>query len=116
MTTRLLLALASLTMIGSLAAQQPVGDKLTSARAADGSYISWREHLVDDPVVAGVPFNGSDGLVAPPGVRRRRGAPPPHREFSRPALRPLRRWPNLEPQHPRARHAHAPYKGRARDR
>ena len=29
--------------------QVPVGDALTRARAADGSYISWREHLIDDP-------------------------------------------------------------------
>ena len=43
--------------------QVPVGDALTRARAADGSYISWREHLIDDPTESGVPFSGSDGRV-----------------------------------------------------
>ncbi|MCY4510715.1 MAG: hypothetical protein OXG35_27705, partial [Acidobacteria bacterium] len=27
-------------------AQLPVGDTPTAARAADGSYISWREHII----------------------------------------------------------------------
>lgn len=40
-----------------------VDNSLSKARAADGQYISWREHLVDDPITAKVPFNGSDGLV-----------------------------------------------------
>ncbi len=44
-------------------AQNPVGDALTRAQAADGSYISWREHLIDDPIESGIPFSGSDGLV-----------------------------------------------------
>jgi hypothetical protein len=35
----------------------------TSARAADGSYISWREHRIDDELLTGVPLRGSDGLV-----------------------------------------------------
>lgn len=40
-----------------------VGDALTAARAADGSYISWREHLIDDPAIGGVDISGSDGLA-----------------------------------------------------
>ncbi|MDG2339137.1 MAG: hypothetical protein P8N94_14310, partial [Gammaproteobacteria bacterium] len=55
-----------LTVIGVAStanAQEPVGDALTRARGADGTYISWREHLIDDPAESGIPFNGSDGLV-----------------------------------------------------
>ena len=40
-----------------------VGDTLTIAQAADGTYISWREHIVDDFAVGGVPIDGSDGLT-----------------------------------------------------
>lgn len=35
----------------------------TRARAGDGSYIAWREHLVDDEATGGVALRGSDGLV-----------------------------------------------------
>ena len=44
-------------------AQTPVGDTLTQAQSANGEYISWREHLIDDAVTAGVNFSGSDGFV-----------------------------------------------------
>ena len=44
-------------------AQTPVGDTLTKATATDGSYISWREHIIDDPATAGFNLSGSDGLV-----------------------------------------------------
>jgi hypothetical protein len=40
-----------------------LSDRLTEARAADGSYISWREHRIDDELLTGVPLRGSDGLV-----------------------------------------------------
>ena len=33
------------------------------AQSADGQYISWREHLIDDEAISGVPLRGSDGLV-----------------------------------------------------
>ena len=33
------------------------------AHAADGAFISWREHLVDDESTAGPELRGSDGLV-----------------------------------------------------
>ncbi len=40
-----------------------VADTLTSARASDGRYISWKEHLIDDDGVnGGVPIRGGDGL------------------------------------------------------
>ena len=44
-------------------AQLPVGDTPTAARAVDGSYISWREHIIDEPATAGFGLSGSDGLV-----------------------------------------------------
>ncbi len=50
-------------LAGTASAQMPVGDAPTRAQAADGSFISWREHIIDDSVVAGAPFSGSDGLV-----------------------------------------------------
>ena len=56
------LLLCSLTP-GLLIAQPLVGDTLSKARSTDGSYISWKEHLIDDPIISGVPFSGSDGLV-----------------------------------------------------
>ncbi len=41
----------------------PVANRTTSARAADGHYISWREHLIDGPEISGIPLSGSDGLI-----------------------------------------------------
>jgi hypothetical protein len=40
-----------------------LNERLTQARAADGSYISWREHRIDDELLTGVELRGSDGLV-----------------------------------------------------
>ncbi len=40
-----------------------VGDSPTTARAQDGSYISWREHIIDEAASAGFALSGSDGLV-----------------------------------------------------
>ena len=48
---------------GIVQAQTLVGDTLTTARSDDGSYISWKEHIIDDPIAAGIPLSGSDGLV-----------------------------------------------------
>ncbi len=39
-----------------------VADTPTRARAADGRYISWKEHIIDDLEVGGVAIAGSDGL------------------------------------------------------
>ena len=44
-------------------AQLLVGDTPTAARAADGNFISWREHIIDEPATAGFWLSGSDGLV-----------------------------------------------------
>ena len=46
-----------------LLAQTPVGDTPTRARSANGAYISWKEHIIDDPSIAGFALSGSDGLV-----------------------------------------------------
>jgi hypothetical protein len=35
----------------------------STALAADGRYISWREHRIDDELLTSVPLRGSDGLV-----------------------------------------------------
>ena len=43
--------------------QRAVGDTPTAARSQDGSYISWREHIIDDTAAGGVAIRGSDGLV-----------------------------------------------------
>jgi hypothetical protein len=40
-----------------------VGHQLTAARAPDGAYISWREHVIDAGVDLPVPLSGGDGLV-----------------------------------------------------
>ena len=42
--------------------QLTVGDTPTRAVATDGAFISWKEHIIDDRLTSGVPFNGSDGL------------------------------------------------------
>ena len=64
MTSSMLPALF-LTMLGTHAAhaQTTVGDSPTNARARDGAYISWREHIVDEAASAGFALSGSDGLV-----------------------------------------------------
>jgi hypothetical protein len=38
-----------------------VADTPTRARAADGRYISWKEHIIDDEATGGVAIAGSDG-------------------------------------------------------
>ena len=39
-----------------------VGNINSTAIATDGQYISWHEHLIDDPDLGGVDISGSDGL------------------------------------------------------
>ena len=41
---------------------QTVAATPTSGKAADGSYISWKEHLIDTESIGGVAIRGSDGL------------------------------------------------------
>jgi len=40
-----------------------LSSRRTTARAIDGQFISWREHLIDDQSISGVELRGSDGLV-----------------------------------------------------
>ena len=66
MTLRTLTALVGLNLClaSDLTAQDlTVDNALSEALSSSGEYISWREHLIDDPVAAQVPFNGSDGLA-----------------------------------------------------
>ena len=46
------------SVIAPLIAERP-----TSAKAKNGQYISWKEHLIDDVSITGVEISGSDGLV-----------------------------------------------------
>ena len=41
---------------------ETVASAPTTARTEQGSYISWREHLIDTESIGGVPIRGSDGL------------------------------------------------------
>ncbi len=41
--------------------QADVASTLSEAVAADGRYISWREHLIDDEEIGGVAIRGGDG-------------------------------------------------------
>jgi hypothetical protein len=47
----------------SIFAQEPVGHSFSKAKSDDGYFISWKEHIIDDPTIAGFNLNGSDGLV-----------------------------------------------------
>lgn len=42
---------------------KPVAFRLSFAKSSDGQYISWKEHIIDDPEISGLPLSGSDGLV-----------------------------------------------------
>ncbi|HEY5647642.1 MAG TPA: VCBS repeat-containing protein [Pseudomonadales bacterium] len=41
----------------------PLALRATEARAADGQFISWREHIIDDPTRGVADLSGSDGLA-----------------------------------------------------
>lgn len=57
------LALAALATIAVIGCKAPVGDAESRAVSADGSYISWHEHLIDDSSTGGGALAGSDGLA-----------------------------------------------------
>ena len=57
--TTVLLSTISSPMIG----QNLIGESPTRARTLDGNYISSREHIIDDPNIAGFALSGSDDLV-----------------------------------------------------
>ncbi len=76
MPRQLLFALTSLALVAACAdgapdseatadvpaLSQTVAETPTRAQAADGRYISWKEHIIDDEAVGGVAISGSDGL------------------------------------------------------
>mgnify|MGYP003675061770 CR=1 FL=1 len=39
-----------------------IADTISTARSADGQYISWKEHIIDDPSLGISDLSGSDGL------------------------------------------------------
>lgn len=43
--------------------ETPVADRLSNAKSAGGQYISWREHIIDDPTRGVADLSGSDGLA-----------------------------------------------------
>ena len=58
----------SITMLSALLpisvyGQVPVGEANSTAVTPLSDYISWQEHIIDDPEVAGFALSGSDGLV-----------------------------------------------------
>lgn len=56
-------------LLGGWAAGQTISresnlaSRPSTARAKDGTYISWREHIIDEGDAGGVAIQGSDGLV-----------------------------------------------------
>ncbi|MDT8398758.1 MAG: VCBS repeat-containing protein [Pseudomonadales bacterium] len=61
---RLLSLLAVLLVLPAMSASaQGFASRVTEARAADGRFISWREHIIDDEAISGIRLRGSDGLV-----------------------------------------------------
>ena len=58
-----LLIIASLCLSSPSLAQNLISETLSNSQAADGNYISWQEHIIDDPEIAGFALSGSDGLV-----------------------------------------------------
>lgn len=62
-TTRIALTLGIGITAYSCSAQTPIGDQTSNALSASNQFISWREHIIDDPEIAGFALSGSDGLV-----------------------------------------------------
>jgi hypothetical protein len=50
-------------LLGAAVSAQSLADRPTAATSADGVFISWREHLVDDEALGGVALRGGDGLA-----------------------------------------------------
>src|SRR5690606_8177923 len=57
------LTAAAIALPQHAALAETLADRPTVARAADGRYISWREHIIDDEARGGIPLRGSDGLA-----------------------------------------------------
>lgn len=41
----------------------PVALQKSTAQAPQGTFISWKEHLIDDSKISGINLSGSDGLL-----------------------------------------------------
>lgn len=52
-----------LALFAWTASAQNLAEAGTGARAADGAFISWREHLIDDEARSGLALRGGDGLA-----------------------------------------------------
>jgi hypothetical protein len=62
---RVLLAASAFCAVAAVPVEgQDLAAALTRARAPDGRYISWREHLIDDEALGGLPLRGGDGLAS----------------------------------------------------
>jgi len=59
----LLLMEASPSMPACTRCEAPVADQLSDARSHDGRFISWREHIIDDPTRGVADLAGGDGLA-----------------------------------------------------
>ena len=62
---RVAVAALATSLVAACATLPPatLADRPTTARAADGGFISWREHRIDDEGLSGVALRGSDGSV-----------------------------------------------------
>ena len=64
MKTSMWVTLCFALLWGQIAlAQRTVAETPTAAKSPSGYYISWREHIIDEPASAGFELSGSDGLV-----------------------------------------------------
>ncbi|MEE6248403.1 MAG: VCBS repeat-containing protein, partial [Pseudomonadota bacterium] len=63
MIDRLLAGLLLLLPTIVISGDNPVGYQLSDSKAANGYFISWREHIIDSAEIAGFDLTGSDGLV-----------------------------------------------------
>ena len=63
MNYRIELWLIALLAFPSLSLSQAIADLPSAAQADDGTYISWREHIIDDPTLGVPDLSGSDGLA-----------------------------------------------------
>ena len=61
-TSILAIALTACQPTEPAATSNLVADTPTRAQSADGRWISWREHIIDDVATSGVPIRGGDGL------------------------------------------------------
>lgn len=58
-----LMLLAFLGEAATAAETAGLGNRPTQAKAAGGEFISWQEHIIDDPALGGADVSGGDGLA-----------------------------------------------------